>query len=168
MLSELIRHSNGAPCSFFWSTSPTINNLFDSSLKSSKISSIEVDKNRDQKADRLELNIVVPLDTGESIAAMSAIVFFDVALHDKAKYKFDTLVFASHESTFSMQHLLMDGELTLAQRWALPSKGSYRTPYAGDELLSISKLTTANDVAFTTLLQKNADRNCTYLASCIV
>lgn len=155
--------SNNVPCSYFWSTSPAINNLFSSTLKSSHISSIEVDMNRDQKTDRLELSIVVPLDIGENIYAFSSLFFFDVGLHDKAKYKFDSMVYVTHNSPYSMECVSIDGNLELSQSWALASKGTYRTPYAGEELLRVTKMTTAQDLSFASLLRKNSDRNCMFL-----
>ena len=110
----------------FWSTSNAINSLYGKNLRAAAITSSEKDDNRDGLVDRLEIGLQLPLLHTESVTRMEALLFYEVRIQNKAKYKFDALTHVSYASSGSaMGHLEVDGNVIIKQRWPLRVKGGY-------------------------------------------
>lgn len=156
--------SGKEPLNLYYSTSNTLNKLYADNVRSPVFNSAEIDSNFDGKTDRIEINIKMPTMAGEHITGMSMLVYCNVVLDTKAKMYFDAVSYVNYESGSPMSKLTVDGDLVLRQTWPLNTKGTYQTPYKGDELLDIAdpdvSVTNAEDVAISTILKKNSDRNC--------
>lgn len=100
---------------FFYSTNPSINRLYSSSLRLPNLHSAELDDNRDGKTERLELSLELPLQEFEYIHGVTVTVYFDTKLHDRAKYTFDAVGYMNYESGSPMSKLSVDGGLMLQQ-----------------------------------------------------
>lgn len=100
---------------FFYSTNPSINRLYSSSLRLPILRSAEFDDNRDGKTERLEVSLQLPLQDYEYIHGITVSVYFDAKLHGRAKYTFDALGYVNYESGSPMSKLSIDGELMLRQ-----------------------------------------------------
>lgn len=123
----LIVHSasTGQPINLFYSTSPIINQLYESTLRAGRIASIEQDDNDDGKIDRLEINILYPITYDENIHGISAIIYTDVQISEQARYIFDSMTFVTHESSTPVTNIYLDGNLMLRQSRAFDSRGGY-------------------------------------------
>lgn len=108
----------------FWSTSPLINQLFSSSLRSSTIKSLEIDDNSDGLIDRVEMNLLIPLLEGEEITSFDALIFSEIRLQQKVKYKFDAM---SHLRIRSggehMKQIYFDGNIIIRQAAPFIARG---------------------------------------------
>jgi hypothetical protein len=110
--------------SLFWSTSPGINQLYSSSLRSSTIKSLEVDENEDGLTDRLEINLLIPLSDDESITSLDGLIFSEIKLQQKARYLYDAV---SHISIRSggegMSQVYVDGNIIIRQAGPFIARG---------------------------------------------
>jgi hypothetical protein len=120
----LILVSDGTSMSLFWSTSPGINQLYSSSLRSSTIKSLEVDENEDGLTDRLEINLLIPLSDDESITSLDGLIFSEIKLQQKARYLYDAV---SHISIRSggegMSQVYVDGNIIIRQAGPFIARG---------------------------------------------
>ncbi len=107
----------------FYSTDPTINNLFSSNIRIPIIRSAELDDNRDGIADRIEIGVQLPIYSDEQIIKMNAIVYHNIELKDKAKYRFDAVSYLSYSNPLPIQYLYIDGDINVKQTWSLDVKG---------------------------------------------
>eukprot|EP00602_Paraphysomonas_sp_CaronLab_P002171 CAMPEP_0185027820 /NCGR_PEP_ID=MMETSP1103-20130426/13065_1 /TAXON_ID=36769 /ORGANISM="Paraphysomonas bandaiensis, Strain Caron Lab Isolate" /LENGTH=287 /DNA_ID=CAMNT_0027561959 /DNA_START=44 /DNA_END=904 /DNA_ORIENTATION=+ len=155
--------SDGSPLNLFWSSSTAINDLYSRSdlLRSSILTSAELDDNRDGLTDRVEIGVRLPLAVGEKITRLDALIFADVRVQEKAKVSFDGAVYITHSSgTAAMGSLEIDGDVVIRQRWPMRAKGGFRSPYDKEPLLpTIYEYTSASEVSFPAVLRKSAARN---------
>ncbi len=100
---------------FFYSTNPSINRLYSSTLRLPYLRSAEFDDNRDGKTERLEISLELPLQDAEYIHGVTVAVYFDTKLHARAKYTFDAVGYVNYESGSPMSKLSIDGDLMLRQ-----------------------------------------------------
>ena len=153
---------------YFWSTSPSVNELFSSNLRPSLIKSAEIDENRDGKNERIEINVEVPLLSSESIRSIEALVFHETILHDKARYQFDSVSHIKISNSDSIASAVSDGRLLFIQTWPLYARGGYQTPYASDPLLDLSPAAltvplSSSEIDFSSILNNYFSRNCNLL-----
>jgi hypothetical protein len=118
---------NNNDLNLFWSTSPPINQLFSSSLRSSTIKSLEIDENSDGLIDRLEMNLLIPLLSGEKITSFDALIFSEVRLQQKVKYVFDAMSYLTIRSGGGdhMKHIYFDGNIIIRQAAPFLARGGY-------------------------------------------
>jgi hypothetical protein len=124
----------------------------------------------------------MPLSASEFITKLSVLVYHDVELKDVARYRFDAVSFASYDSSIPIGSVYIDGDVVIRQSWPLDVKGGYvhfrhmiihtfilkithktrryRTPYDGDDLISISGAMSASELAFQQILAASTARNC--------
>jgi len=117
------RASSGQPVNLYYSTSPIINQLYSSSLRMAKLSSIEQDDNNDGKVDRLELALLFPLSPDEQVSGFNAIVYHTVTIFEEARYIFDAMTYINFQGSGPISNIYMDGDLKIRQDWTFDGKG---------------------------------------------
>lgn len=151
------------PTSYYFSTSPFVNSLFSSDLRTPIFRSAEMDDNRDGITDRLELSVQLPVSSTEKITGFTTLVYFDVQLNSVAKYLVDSVIFINYESGSPIGKLNIEGDMKLRQTWPLSSYGGYKTPYQSDPLFpSFSYGSSASDFYIENIMKKNNARNCKF------
>ena len=100
-----------------------MNELFSEHLRIPFVKSAELDDNFDGITDRVELGVVMPIKASESIKKFTALVYHDVELKDKARYRFDAVTYLSVDSSVPMGALYIDGDVSVRQTWPLDVKG---------------------------------------------
>lgn len=146
----------------FYSTSPTVNALYSDYVRYPLLRSAEVDTNTDGQADRIEINVQMPIQSYEQVNDIQCLVFHDVQFNGKAKLLVDTVSHLSHSSPLPIGQLNMDADIEFRQKWPLTAKGGYRVPYETDPLMPVDlspTFTSAAEVSMINILQKNAARN---------
>jgi hypothetical protein len=125
--SLLFRHCSvgGNPISIFYSTSPTVNSLYEGTLRSPILQSAEQDDNFDGKVERIEVAVKLPLAPSERITGFSGLFYHDVKLSSKARYMFDAISYVNYDSAASMSNLYVDGDIIVRQTQTLMAKGGY-------------------------------------------
>jgi hypothetical protein len=112
--------------SLFWSTTPEINQLYSTSLRSSTIKSIEVDENEDGLTDRIELNLLIPLSDNERITSLDGLIFSEIKIQQKARYLFDAVSHVSIRSAGEgMSQISVDGNVVIRQAVPFIARGGY-------------------------------------------
>lgn len=150
-------HGDGV--NIFYSTSSAVNDLFSEHLRTPIVKSAELDDNADGMVDRIEIGLTMPLSSSERITGFTSIIYHDVELKDKGRYKFDAVSYVSTSNPNPMGSLYVDGDITVRQTWPLDYKGGYHIPYDGDGLISIDKSMSADDLSVTSILGASAARN---------
>jgi hypothetical protein len=107
----------------FYSTSAYVNGLFSENLRGAIVRSAELDDNNDGIVERIEIGLAVPLTITESITKFSMLVYHDVELKDVARFRFDTVSFASYDTSIPIGSIYMDGDVMLRQQSPLDVKG---------------------------------------------
>ena len=151
--------ATGDSVSLFYSTSPTVNDLFSEHVRMAVVKSAELDDNADGLVDRIEIGLTMPLSNTERITGFTSVVYHDVELKDKARYKFDAVSYVSTNNPIPMGSFYADGDITVKQTWPLDYKGGYHIPYERDQLISVDKSTSASDLSFVNILGASASRN---------
>mmetsp|Transcript_13721 Transcript_13721/g.16824 ORF Transcript_13721/g.16824 Transcript_13721/m.16824 type:complete len:343 (+) Transcript_13721:62-1090(+) len=129
----------GHPIELFYSTYPHANNLRSEILRMSSVRSREiVDLNSiDSKIDRLELNILTPLDTGESIYQIQSMIFFQCSLKHRAKLSMESLAYISYDSGIAGRGLTVRGDLMLRQSEPFAIRDDLSILFSDDPLVDI-------------------------------
>jgi transmembrane protein 231 len=152
------------PISFYYSTSPFLNSLFSSNLRTPVFRSAELDENSDGRTDRLEISAQLPVSSNEKITGLSSLIYFDVKLNSIAKYLTDSVLFVSFESGSAMANLQVEGDMKIRQTWPLSSYGGYKTPYQNDPLFpSFTFGSSASEFYIENIMRKNNARNLSFV-----
>lgn len=154
-----IDSATGDVLSLFYSTNAKVNELFSGHLRTPIVKSAELDDNHDGIVDRIEIGMKMPLKDTESITKFTAMVYHDVELKDRARYKFDAVSYVTTSNPVSMGSLYIDGDISLRQTWPLDYKGGYHLPYENDELIPIDLDISATDLSMVNILGASAARN---------
>ena len=109
----------------FYSTSSAVNDLFSEHLRTPIVKSAELDDNADGMVDRIEIGLTMPLSSSERITGFTSIIYHDVELKDKGRYRFDAVSYVSTSNPNPMGSLYVDGDITVRQTWPLDYKGGY-------------------------------------------
>lgn len=109
----------------FYSTSPSVNQLYNTNLRIPFLQSAEFDDNSDGKSDRLEVSVVMPTMPGEKINAVSGLLYHEVRLSDTVRYVYDAATFINYEGATPIEKVSFDGDITIKQTWPFSSKGGY-------------------------------------------
>ena len=109
--------------SLFYSTSPSVNNLFSDKLRIPIVKSAEFDDNNDGKTDRFEISMAMPTNANEKISSVSAAIYQDVQISNMARYIFDAMSYVNYESAIPFSKLTIDGDLNIWQSWPFSAKG---------------------------------------------
>lgn len=152
--------TSGDDVNIFYSTSTTINNLYESTLRIPILRSAELDDNLDGITDRFEISMAMPISSNERIFGFSAIFYHDVKLSTPVKYTFDAVSYAHYQSAVPLAKVDMDGDVNIRQTWLFTSKGGYKVPYQGDKLIDIDATrNSASDFSISNLMERNNARN---------
>lgn len=167
--------SNKESLNLYYSTSSTMNDLYEKQLRIPLLRTREIDVNLDGKIDRIELNVQVPLEIGETIHSFTGCVYTDIQFNGKSKYYFDAAAYLQYGSPLPMTSLLVDGTYMIHQTWPLTAKGGYgilnfvtdfsvgcryHVPYESDPLFpQLNGLTSADEVSLEYVMTKYAARN---------
>lgn len=153
------------PINFYFSTSPFLNSLFSSSVRTPIFRTAEIDDNNDGLSDRLEVSANLPVAANEKITGVSCAVYFDVQLNSIAKYLFDAVIFANYESGTPIAKLDMEGDMKIRLSWPLSAYGGYKTPYQNDPLFPAFKFgTSAEEFYLDVITRKSNNRNSTCIS----
>lgn len=148
------------PVTYTYSTNSYLNTLQSTTTRLPIFTSATLDDNRDGLTDRVELSFALPLESGVSIYGMTALVYYGVGLHSRAKYLFDALGYVNYESGTAMSKLSVDGDLVLRQAVPFQVYGGYKNIYTGDEVLyDIDSFTSLSQVSTETVMKKYNARN---------
>lgn len=156
---------SGADSILFWSTSRDINQIYHNYLRIPTIQSAEFDHNRDGINDRIEVNVYLPLQADEKVKSFDMLIFHEVTLKERAKYKFDTLTYISQSQQEQINLYYYDGNLQLEQKNPFTVRGGYQVLYNEDPLFPSLQNSphlhalTVEDVSFSKVLQSYASRN---------
>ena len=151
--------ATGGPLNLFYSTSPTVNQLYGPNLRAPILQSGALDVNNDGLMDRLEVGLQMPLGVGESVYGFSAVFYHDVAVSARAKVLFDAINYVGYEAATPIGGAFVDGDLMVRQTQTLYAKGGFQVPYSGSPLISINSHTSARDVSIKSLLAQSLARN---------
>ena len=161
--------------SLYYSTSPTINTLYEDYIRYPLVQSSEVDVNQDGLIDRLELNIQMPLQSYEEIHSINCFVYHNVQFNGKTKMLIDTGSYFSYSHALPMGSLTVEGDLEFKQTWPLSSKGGYVVPYESDPLLPTTleysaSTVSSSDVSLKSIMKRYTSRNCKslYIELCVI
>ena len=127
---------DGTPVNLYYSTSDTLNQLNWRHLRVPILQSIEIDTNYDGRPDRIEFNVQLPLSAVENIYSFKALMFHDVTVNQKARYKFDGISLLQKDVAIALGYVAVDGDVTLKQTWPFIAKGGYVTFVMGWHLLA--------------------------------
>jgi len=141
-----------------WSTEPSVNKLYGSSLRVAEVSSFENDVNRDGKADSSSVTLSVPLEAGEKVHHASAILLFNYALDDAVAVELEGLVYVDGSSPLPGSSLWVGGDLRLRQLTPVSYKETVETYKASVLDTSAPQI---EDVQFQSLLSAYMTRNLT-------
>eukprot|EP01041_Mallomonas_annulata_P012117 gene12117-25423_t len=111
--------------------------------------------------DRLELKLQIPISYDETIHGVTALIFYDVTLQDKARYKFEAVSYIDYSSIQPVSKVHIDGDITFKQTWPLVAKGGFRTPYSDEKLLELRNDLSESDSSILTIMNKYNQRNFT-------
>lgn len=143
----------------FYSTSVAVNELFSDHLRVPILQSAELDDNKDGVTDRIELGLIMPLEVTERITKFSCLIYHDVELKDKARYRFDAGTYITADNAVPMGNLYVDGDINIRQTWPLDVKGGYHIPYSSEPLIETSGTMSASHLHMAYILGKMAARN---------
>jgi hypothetical protein len=82
-----------------------------------------MDSNRDGLTDRLEMNLLLPLQSSEKLLSINALSVFDVKISNKAKYMFQSATLMSYESSRPLKNVFIEGDIMIRQQMSLYTKG---------------------------------------------
>jgi transmembrane protein 231 len=167
MLAEGIRTdsnhlSTGQSFQLFFSTNTSFNNLYQDSVRIPVIRSNVHDWNDDFKADRIDINIELPLREGENIQQLTMMVFFDVRLRKRALLSMESVGYFQTSSPLAGRAVHLATEIRTHQRAPLHVTGGVQHPY--DTLLPNPQpweTLDAKDLLFPELLRAYSERNLT-------
>ena len=151
--------ASGDDVSLFYSTSSAVNDLFSGNLRTPIVKSAELDDNADGMVDRIEIGLTMPLSSTEKITGFTSIIYHDVELKDKGRYKFDAVSYVTASDPTSMGSLYVDGDIKVRQTWPLDYKGGYHLLYETDRLISEDRIMSAADLSVMRILGASASRN---------
>jgi hypothetical protein len=157
--------ADGVDKEFFYSTMGSVNALRSESLRMATVRSRETDENLDSIPDELMLEVLVPMQAGETVRGVDAVIFFDYMLQDRAKIQMESLAFMSYSSGLPGDSLFTSGDLLFHQNTPLPIRGGFVRLYDDDQdqsaLLDPRFSISAADSEIKTILASYSNRNFT-------
>ena len=150
-----------APFSLYFSSTPDLNKLHTSQLRSPVMKSAEFDDNHDGINDRIEITMTMPLQSTEEVTSFNGMVLFDVVLEERARVQFDSSATFSYNSGSSISSVNLAGDVMLRQTWPLSVRGAQKSPYAGNPLLPVSftDYTSADQYSIGSISEHMSSRN---------
>lgn len=129
---ELMVMVEGSQGTMLWSTESVFNKAYRASgqLRSSQVSSVETDADRDGVPEGLDVTVQVPLKAGETVNHARCLLFFNYKIKEHVTLEMDSLAYIDVSSPSNGRGAWVDAELRLRQRDVLPYKSrlSYPSP----------------------------------------
>lgn len=151
--------SDSSAFSLYYSTSSNLKAAHGASVRAPLLQSATFDHNRDGRADRIDIQLAMPLKPTEQISGMSALFLYDVKLQQRAKVQFDAAAHVSYDSGAGMSALRVDGDIELRQTWPLQVKGGLKEPYGSLLPVTLPQGTSEADYSTAAILETMAARN---------
>ncbi|KAM9470202.1 transmembrane protein 231 [Clarias gariepinus] len=148
-----------------WSTFSNFNTLLGDNLRIPTVSVQEIDRNGDGKADRLSLQLSVPLNSAEQIYSIQLLLTFSYQLRRMAAVVMQSMVLLQSSSSVPMSQLFISGDLRLQQKEPLSHRGLH-TVYNVSVIDSASPFASSYDL--TSIIRNYQERNLTTYLSCPV
>ncbi|XP_060783101.1 transmembrane protein 231-like isoform X1 [Neoarius graeffei] len=106
-----------------WSTFSNFNTLLEDKLRIPTVSVQESDRNGDGKADRLSLQMSVPLTSEEQIYSIQLLLTFSYQLRRMSVVVMQSMVLVQASSPVPVSQLFISGDLKLQQKEPLSHRG---------------------------------------------
>ncbi|XP_053487633.1 transmembrane protein 231 isoform X1 [Ictalurus furcatus] len=148
-----------------WSTFSNFNTLLGDKLRIPTVSVRESDRNGDGKADRLSLQLSIPLNSAEQIYSVQLLLTFSYQLHRMSVVVMQSMLLLQSSSPVPVSQLFISGDLKLQQKEPLSHRGVH-TDYNVSVIDSASPF--ANSYDLTTIVRNYQERNLTTYLSCPV
>ena len=130
---------NDQPITMTFSTSPELRRgILSSTVRPASLRTYTDDNNLDRAPEAVHLDFELPLQTGERVFGVSALLMFQMELNLRAKVKLEGAAYVDYSSAVPGASLYVDGDLMLVQKNALPVTGGYSEPYKTSPLLGNS------------------------------
>ncbi|KAF5892688.1 transmembrane protein, partial [Clarias magur] len=139
-----------------WSTFSNFNTLLGDKLRIPTVSVQEIDRNGDGKADRLSLQLSVPLTSAEQIYSIQLLLTFSYQLRRMAAVVMQSMVLLQSSSPVPMSQLFISGDLKLQQKEPLSHRGLH-TDYNVSVIDSASPFASSYDL--TSIIRNYQERN---------
>ncbi|XP_027016660.1 transmembrane protein 231 [Tachysurus fulvidraco] len=147
-----------------WSTFSNFNMLLGDKLRIPTVSVRESDINGDGKADRLSLQMSVPLISTEQIYSLQLLLTFSYQLRRMSVVVMQSMALIQSSSSVPMSQLFISGDLKLEQKEPLSHRGVH-TQY---NVSVIDSSPFADSFDLTTIIRKYQERNLTTYLWCPV
>ncbi|XP_058252317.1 transmembrane protein 231 [Hemibagrus wyckioides] len=148
-----------------WSTFSNFNTLLGDKLRIPTVSVRESDSNGDGKADRLSLQMSVPLNSAEQIYSIQLLLSFSYQLRRMSVVVMQSMALVQSSSPVPMSQLFISGDLKLQQKEPLSHRGVH-TQYNVSVINSASPFANSYDLA--TIIRNYQERNLTTYLWCPV
>jgi transmembrane protein 231 len=142
----------------FFSTIRVLNELHPMSFRMASVRSREFDKNEDGIVDLVDIEINLPLKSGENVYSIHVIPFFDFILSNHVKMRMDTLAYVHFTSGMPITSFTSKGELILKQKALIPVRQSQYNFYADSRLLDISSFGRRHESIIQYLIEESDSR----------
>ncbi|XP_060784497.1 transmembrane protein 231-like isoform X2 [Neoarius graeffei] len=148
-----------------WSTFSNFNALLGDKLRIPTVSVQESDRNGDGKADRLSLQMSVPLTSEEQIYSIQLLLTFSYQLRRMSVVVMQSMVLVQASSPVPVSQLFISGDLKLQQKEPLSHRGVH-THYNVSVINLASPFASSYDLS--TIIRNYQERNLTTYLSCPV
>lgn len=121
------------------------------------IKASEIDVNRDDIVDYFNITMKIPLQNGQKVHSVKALLFFELHLHDRVKLVMEGIGVIQKDSPLPGLEYHVIGDLMFRQSGPLPIHG-YRTKYKSS-VLEPDQLKSITDIKFQRIYEDYAFRN---------
>lgn len=132
-------------------------------IRPASIRTFSDDDNLDGAPEAVHIDVSLPIQEGESVHGLSAVLMFQVDFNQRVKTKLECAAYFDYSSGMPGGSFYADGDLILVQRHALRVNSGYSKPYKSDPLLGNASWapTSSNDLLLPNILQRYRSRNLT-------
>jgi transmembrane protein 231 len=158
------KDSNGQPITMTFSTSPELRRgPLSTTVRPASLRTYSVDSNLDRSPEAIHINFELPLQAGEAVYGMSALIMFQMDLSNRVKVKLESAAYVDYSSAVPGASLYVDGDLMLMQNNALAVTGGYSEPYKTSPLLGNTTYSPSSmdEILLPVLLDRYRARNLT-------
>lgn len=165
LLQASVTDTSGQPQVLTFATTPEIRAFaLKDVVRPMNLRTYKVDDNIDGAPEVVNVEVSLPLKTGESVYGLAGMLLFQVDFDDRAKVVVEGAAHFDYNSALPGSAFYLDGDLTLLQRRALfVNSGGFAEPYKHDTLLSNATFspTSVHDVLLPSLIDRYRSRNLT-------
>ncbi len=143
-----------------YSSMPSVNKFHDT-YRAMSVSTLPHDNNFDGIMDEFDIEISIPLRSGEEVSKVDVMVFFSTMVMGSSRMVFESPVHFTFSSGLSGSSVYASGNLDFLQSSPLPTRGGYVTMYENDDLLDPTLV--SGPIYISDLLPTVAARNYTQI-----